>query len=278
MHAEAVALLFAGDSLARASARDALELMLDTTAGIIGEDPPRLVSAALATTLAKAWAVTGAPRYREIGRDVVRRLADDLPNDVMFADQEAFLIEHLLIGAGTFGEAAAAKRARAALDALLRRNYAHGWGVRHAIASTPPGLLRDQLQVAAASLAAYRFSDDSHYLDVAVDLVGLVEQVFGDSLGGYYDLAATSPGGEGDGRGTVSPPLGDRTKHVFDDVLPGPNAQAALLFARLAQVTGDPSYRRRARTTLESFAGAMSGAGVRSTTFLAAARETLQLP
>src|SRR5439155_21295960 len=41
------------------------------------------------------------------------------------------------------------------------------WGVRHAIASTPPGLLRDQLQVAAASLAAYRFSDDSHYLDVA---------------------------------------------------------------------------------------------------------------
>jgi uncharacterized protein YyaL (SSP411 family) len=155
MHAEAVTLLFAGDSLARASARDALELMLDTTAGISGEDPPRLVSAALATTLAKAWAVTGAPRYREIGRDVVRRLADDLPTDVMFADQEAFLIEHLLIGAGTFGEAAAAKRARAALDALLRRNYARGWGVRHAIASTPPGLLQDQLQVAAACLAAH---------------------------------------------------------------------------------------------------------------------------
>src|SRR5216110_1038207 len=47
MHAEAVALLFAGDSLERASARDALELMLDTTAGIIQEDPPRLVRAAL---------------------------------------------------------------------------------------------------------------------------------------------------------------------------------------------------------------------------------------
>jgi hypothetical protein len=45
-------------------------------------------------------------------------------------------------------------------------------------------------------------------------------------------------------------PQGDRTKHVFGDVLPV-NAQAALLFARLAQVTGDPSYRRRARTTSE---------------------------
>jgi uncharacterized protein YyaL (SSP411 family) len=195
---------------------------------------------------------------------------------VIFADQEAFLIEHLLIAAGTFGEAAATKRARAALDALLRRNYARGWGVRHAIAgSTPPGLLQDQLQVAAACLAAHQFSDDPRYLNVALDLVGLVEQVYLDSLGGYYDLAATSPGGQ---EGTASPPLGDRTKHVFDDVLPGPNAQAALLFARLARVTGDPSYRRRARTTLESFAGAMSGAGVHSTTFLAAARETLQLP
>jgi len=52
--------------------------------------------------------------------------------------------------------------------------------------------------------------------------------------------------------------------------------------ANLARVTGDPTYRRRARTTLEAFAGAMGGggggAGVRSTTFLAAARETLQIP
>jgi uncharacterized protein YyaL (SSP411 family) len=74
------------------------------------------------------------------------------------------------------------------------------------------------------------------------------------------------------------PTPGDRTKHVFDDVLPGPNAEVALLLTHLARVTGDPTYRRRAQTTLETFAGAMPGAGVRATTFLAAAQETLGTP
>jgi len=278
MHAEAVVLLFSGDSTARSSARNALDLMLDSTAGIIAEDPPRLVRAALARSLANAWVVTGEPRYREIGVAMVRTLFDSLPpgdvlaGDVIFADQEAFLIEHLLLAAGTLGDTASARRARLALDVLLQRTYAQGWGVRHAIGGTAPlGLLQDQVQVAAACLAAYRLSDNQHYLDVALDLVALVERSYSDSAGGYFDLAATSAGG-------ASPPPGDRTTHVFDDVLPGPNAQAALVLANLARVTGDPSYRRRARTTLEAFAGAMGGAGVRSTTFLAAARETLQIP
>jgi uncharacterized protein YyaL (SSP411 family) len=271
MHAEAVVLLFSGDSTARASARSALDLMLDSTTGIIAEDPPRIARAALARSLAIAWVVTGELRYREIGIDLVRTLSDSLPTGD-FADQEAFLIEHLLLAAGTLGDTAAARRARVALDALLQRTYAHSWGVRHAIAGTTPlGLLQDQVQVAAACLAAYHLSDDQHYLDVARDLAGLVERSYSDSLGGYFDLAAISPGGG-------APPPGDRTRHVFDDVLPGPNAQAALVLAHLARVTGNPEYRRRARRTLEAFAGAMKdGAGVRATTFLAAARETLQI-
>ena len=65
---------------------------------------------------------------------------------------------------------------------------------------------------------------------------------------------------------------------MFDDVLPGANAATALLFAQLAQVTGDPSYRRRAQATLEAFAGSTDGAGVRAATFLAAARQTLEKP
>ena len=281
MHAEAIALLFSGDSGLRASARNALDLMLDSTTegGVVAEDPPRLVRAALARSLATAWAVTGEQRYREIGLDLVHTMTDSLsPGDVMlrnmiFADQEAFLIDHLLKAAGTFGDTNAVRRARLALDALLQRTYAHGLGIRHAIAGTTPlGLLQDQVQVAAACLAAYHFSENQHYLDVALDLAGIVERGYSDSLGGYYDLAAS--GGAG-----MSPLAGDRTKHVFDDVLPGPNAQAALVLANLARVTRDPSYRRRARTTLEAFAGAMGGAaGIRSTTFLAAARETLQIP
>jgi uncharacterized protein YyaL (SSP411 family) len=281
MHAEAASLLLR-DTVGRPIGLRALDAMLDTAAGAAGEDPPLLVRAAIVGGLATAWAVTGEPRYRETGRALVRTLADDLTmgeGRAEFADQEAYVIERVLLAAATLGEPAAAKQGRAALDALLRRTYARGWGVRHALAMPPPpegvgtvplGLLQDQVHVALASLAAHQVSGDPRYLDVALDLVAVIEREFADSLGGYYDVSAAAP---------ASPPaLGDRTKHVLDDVLPGANAGTALLLARLADVTGDQSYRRRAQATLEAFAGAVAGGagGVRATTFLIAAHETLR--
>jgi len=286
MHAAAAGLLLTGDATARAVALRALDLMLDTTAALVAEDPPRLVRAALAGSLVQAWAATGDPRYRDAGRELVRDLANDLPDlsdrgadGTAFADQEAFVIEHVLIAAAALGEGAAEKRARTALEGLLRRTYARNWGVRHAIGDAPAagltaplGLLQDQVQVAAACLAAYQVSNESRYLAVAVDLAAVIEGSFADSLGGYYDLANAPP------PPASLPTPGDRTKHVFDDVLPGPNAEVALLLTHLAGVTGDPTYRRRAQATLDTFAGAMPGGAVRATTFLTAARETLGTP
>ena len=308
MHATAVSLLLTEsardhDTTLLASARRALDLMLDTTAGIVGEDPPRLVRAALAASLAKAWAVTGEQRYGEAGRSLVRALAAELPPDgSVFADQEAYVIEHVMVAAATVGEPAVANRARAGLDILLQRTYARGWGVRHAVAgipaagvTTPQGLLQDQVQVASACLAAHQLSNAPRYLEVALDLAAIVERGYADPLGGYYDVAALpappaspiTPAPRAPRAQAARPTgplpvsqaaLGDRTKHVFDDVLPGANAATALLFAQLAQVTGDPSYRRRAQATLEAFAGSTDGAGVRAATFLAAARQTLEKP
>jgi uncharacterized protein YyaL (SSP411 family) len=285
MHASAVSLLLAEsardhDTTLLASARRALDLMLDTTVGIVGEDPPRLVRAALVASLAKAWIVTGEQRYREAGRVLVRRLAAELPPDGSpFADQEAYVIEHVMVAAATVGEPAVENRARAGLDVLLQRTYARGWGIRHAVAgmpaagiTTPQGLLQDQVQVASACLWAHQLSNDPRYLDVALDLAAIVERGYADSLGGYYDLAATDP------LPASQAALGDRTKHVFDDVLPGANAATALVLAQLAQVTGDTLYRRRANATLAAFAGSLDGAGVRAATFLVAARETLGKP
>jgi uncharacterized protein YyaL (SSP411 family) len=135
-------------------------------------------------------------------------------------------------------------------------------------------MLQDQVQVGLACLAAHQLSNDSRYLDVAIDLADVVERGYADPLGGYYDIAAPPT----DPLPASQAALGDRTKHVFDDVLPGANAATALMLAQLARVTGDPSYRRRAQTTLEAFAGSMDGAGVRAATFLAAARQTLGKP
>jgi uncharacterized protein YyaL (SSP411 family) len=224
--------------------------------------------------------VTGEQRYRQAGRVLVRRLVAELPPDgSVFADQEAYVIEHVMVAAATVGEPAVESRARGGLDVLLQRTYARGWGIRHPVAgmpaagvTTPQGLLQDQVQVASACLAAHQLSHDPRYLDVALDLAAIVERGYADSLGGYYDVAATYP------IPASQAALGDRTKHVFDDVLPGANAAAALLLAQLARVTGDPSHRRRAQAALETFAGSMDGAGVRAATFLAAAREILGKP
>ena len=138
----------------------------------------------------------------------------------------------------------------------------------------PQGLLQDQVQVASACLLANRLSNEQRYLDIALDLAAIVERSYADPLGGYYDVAAPNM----DPVPASQAALGDRTKHVFDDVLPGANAATALLLAQLAQVTGDPSYRRRAQATLEAFAGSMDGTGVRAVTFVAAARQTLGKP
>ena len=285
MHVEAASLLLAEygryrDTIALAVARRALDRMLDTANLATGEDPPRLVRAALIGGLAKGWIVTGEQRYRDAGRSLVRALARQLPNvaslsgEAVFADQQSYVIENLMLAAATLGEPDVETRARAALDVLLQRAYAPGWGVRHTVAGTaatgtaPQGLLQDQVQVASVCLAAHQLGGDRRYLDIAIDLATILERNYADPLGGYYDAAEPA-----------SPlALGDRTKHVFDDVLPGANAAAARLLAHLSVVTDDPSYRRRAQATLEAFAGNVPNAGVRATTFLSAAREALQAP
>jgi uncharacterized protein YyaL (SSP411 family) len=280
VYAQATSLLLTeyareNDSVSLGVARRALDLMLDS-AESSGEDPPRLVRAALLTALAKAWVVTGDARYRETGRTLARALARDLHsggNRALFADQEAFVIESVMLAAATFSESAAEKRARTALDALLQRMYARGWGVRHSAVGSAQGLLQDQVHVAAACIAAHQLTNEQRYLDVARDLAASLEKGYADPTGGYYDAAA--PPAPPAGPDPAAPALADRTKHVFDDILPGGNATAARVLLRLSEATGDLSYRRRAEAALEAFAGAVSGAGVRAATFLGAAREVL---
>jgi uncharacterized protein YyaL (SSP411 family) len=293
MHAEAVSLLLAvaareRDSLSLAVARHTLDLMMDTAAGNAGEDPPHLVRAAIIGTLAKAWVVTGDERYRDLGRALVRELTrglTDSPREyALFADQEGYVIQTVMLSAATFGEIAAVRRAGSALDALLQRTYAKGGGVRHAISGTgaTQALLQDQVQVASACLVAHQLTDEARYLDVALDLAAILERGYADSIGGYYDTALPSPVGTASASTAAATPstlpLADRTKHVLDDVLPGPNAAAARFLLHLTEVTGDATYRRRSQSTLEAFAGSVRGAGIRASTLLSVAWESAGAP
>src|SRR5437762_745443 len=164
-----------------------------------------------------------AARYHDAGRELARGLARELRtagDRAVFADQEAYVLQSLILASATFGETSAETRARSVLDALLQRMYARGWGVRHSGAAGTQGLLQDQVQVAAACIAAHQVTQDARYLDVARDLAAILDSAYADPVGGYYDAALPADP-------QAAPALVDRTKHVLDDMLPGANAAAA---------------------------------------------------
>jgi uncharacterized protein YyaL (SSP411 family) len=129
-------------------------------------------------------------------------------------------------------------------------------------------LLQDQVQVMWACLAAHRAGGDQRYLAVAQDLAAGLERDFADSgAAGYFDAAATD---------AAAPALAERAKPVLDDLMPGANAFAARALLRLARVSGDAQYRRRAEATLATFAGTVAGEGLQASTYLAAVQDSLR--
>src|SRR5439155_261309 len=138
----------------------------------------------------------------------------------------------ILGAAGAVGDSGVVVHARAALDTLLRRVYARGRAVRHVAGAGSPvrALLEDQVQVAWACLAAREATGETRYLEIAEDLVRLLEREFADSgSAGYFDAAATDP---------TAPALADRAKPVLDDLLPGGNGWAGRVLLRLPRLTG----------------------------------------
>jgi uncharacterized protein YyaL (SSP411 family) len=283
IHTQAVSLLLAtygrsGDSSYLDIARGVLDFMVDsgdaTATDPARDDPPALVRAGLLRNLVVGWALTGEPRYRNATRGLLQRLAPDLggggagtDDRTGFPDREAYVIGSVLEAAAGVGDSTMAVRAVGALNRLLRRHYARGRGVRHTVGATAPGLLQDQVQVAGACLAAYGQTGARRYLAVAEDLVDVLDRHFSDPAGGgYFEAAAVDP---------AAPALADPTKPVLDDLLPGANAWAARVLLQLAEATGDTRYRRRAEATLEAFAGAVAGEGVRASSYLATAQRVL---
>ena len=229
-------------------------------------EPHALVRAALVRALLRGWVVTGDSGLRRQTRDLVGALRDDLPaggDEPVFTDGGAFVIGAALDASVALGDSATSRRARSALDSLLRRVYASDLGARHATVGSVRGLLQDQVQLAGACTAAFGATGDARYLAIARELAALMERDYGDPLGGYFDAAAADP---------AAPALAIRTKQVLDDALPGANAWAARVLSDLATATGDAAYRRRADATLEAVAGVAADGGLWAAAYFDAAR------
>jgi uncharacterized protein YyaL (SSP411 family) len=224
--------------------------------------------------LAVGWVFAGEPRYRDAARRMLGSLASRFGRSgdrAIFADRQAYVIEAVLEASLAVDDSVAPAHALGALDTLLDGAYARGRGVRHVVRGrgAAGALLQDQVHVAGASLAAYGATGEERYLGVAEDLAMILARDFADPRGGYFDAPLTDAG---------VPALADRTKQIWDDLLPGANAWAARVLLQLADATGDPKYRRRAEATLEAFAGMMPGEDVRASSYLAVAQSVLPLP
>jgi uncharacterized protein YyaL (SSP411 family) len=282
MYGQAAALLLtsatqAGDTADVSVVRRVLDFIADSGEAVAAmsdrDDPPGVVRAGMLRNLAVGWVLTGEPRYRDAARRIVGSLTPELvrtSDRVVFADRDAYVIGAVLTASAALGDSTAERHGLAALDELLAGAYVSGRGVRHSVRSDGPvgALLQDQVQVAGACLVAFNATGEPRYLAAARDLAAILDRDFADPMGGYFDATRTDP---------AVPALSDRTKQVWDDLLPGANAWAAGVLLQLANVTGESRYRRRAEATLEAFAGVAPRDQVRASSYLTAAHAVLPL-
>lgn len=232
-------------------------------------DAPALRRAAELRALVRGWVVTGDSALLAAGRQVLAAAHADLPiapDAAVFTDVTAFVIGTVLLAGPALGDSVAPIRAQAALDSLLRHVYARDLGARHQTVGSVRGLLDDQAQLAGACVAAYRVSGASRYLEVARELVALIERDYGAPLGGYFDTALPDPAVRA-----------VRTTRVLDNGLPGANAWVATVLLDLAQVTGEDLYRRRADAALEAFAAVAADGGLWAAGYFDAARTAVAM-
>jgi len=104
------------------------------------------------------------------------------------------------------------------------------------------GVIDDYAYVIAGFLDLFEASADPRWLEAAVRLQQRLDDDFADPAGGYFLTAK--------GRDQLLV----RLKPDYDSALPAGNSVAALNLLRLAEVTGEESYRHSAEKVLRSFA------------------------
>ena len=104
------------------------------------------------------------------------------------------------------------------------------------------GFLDDYAALAQGFIDLYEATSDPRWLTEAMALQRVLDARFHDAAGGYF---LTPEGKQG---------LLAREKSAYDGVIPAGNSVAALNLLRLAELTGDESFRTRALEVLSAFA------------------------
>ncbi|HUI98386.1 MAG TPA: thioredoxin domain-containing protein [Xanthobacteraceae bacterium] len=195
--------------------------ILNRLAGISADAPTEMQLAAMRAKLLAARAVRVRP-----GLD-----------DKVLADWNGLMIAALVNAGLVLGEPTWIDMARRTFDfigaAMTRGDrLGHSWRDGKLLF---PGLSSDFAAMIRAALALYEATGEGVFLDRALAWQDALDRHYADEQGGGYFLTAD------DAEGLVV-----RPKSTTDDALPNPNGLAAQNLIRLAALTGDDQWRRKA--------------------------------
>jgi len=163
-------------------------------------------------------------------------------DDKVLADWNGLMIAALANASVTLHEPAwlaQAQRAFAFIESRMARGdrLGHSWRDGKLLY---PGLASDHAAMAKAALALYEATGTTDYLDRAIQWQTALDRHYGHKDTGGYFLTAD------DAEGLVI-----RPDSTIDEATPNPNGVAAQNLVRLAILTGDENWRRRADTLFD---------------------------
>ena len=155
------------------------------------------------------------------------------------------------------------ERATRILEVLWQSLRAPGGGMYHYTDGEPkaPGILPDTTATGWSFLSAFAVLGDEKYLEQAKILAEDIKRMHRSPGGGFFDISQKGPA----------------SLQVQLAELPQ-NAAAASFFIRLADLSGDASYRQEAVWALKTFPGAHRGFGAFAAGFGHALGRLLTLP
>ena len=170
-------------------------------------------------------------------------------DDKVLADWNGLMIAAMANGGIVFERPAWVALARGAFEFILRQmagpdqRLSHSWRggqARH------PASVDDYANLCRAALVLYEATSDGDFLIQARDWVTVLDRYYWDSVEGGYFFAAK------DTEGLVA-----RPKTAADSAIPAGNGSLVGVLLRLAILTGEQDYQRRAEAIVETFSGEM---------------------
>jgi uncharacterized protein len=168
-------------------------------------------------------------------------------DDKVLADWNGLMISAMANAGAVFDRPEWIEHARRASDFIRREmigadgRLLHSWRAGRA---RHPASVDDHADLCRAALALHEATDDTDFLKQARDWAAVLDRHYWDDAEGGYFFAAN------DTTGLIA-----RAKTASDSAVPAGNGTLVGVLSRLAILTGEDAYRRKAEAIVETFSG-----------------------